>query len=158
MLDDYIRNAIHSIGFPTLCAMALILYEDPSVIGLVTAIDKIVEHASAALRLYNDLASLPKEIKTGDKNSVLIVRDAKLEAPNADKEQALLDAQQYILQLANSHAQRCYELVDQLHTDKGQFEETCRWLVGLHAYFYGHTRQDFHTTSLAVARQLLGVP
>jgi hypothetical protein len=154
-LDRYLRVGVHSMGFPFLGSMAMIFHEDFSVMGRVKPISKAMECASTALRLYNDVATLSKEIQVREVNPILIVYHAMLcESPNAIGENVLSEAKQRILRLADSYAQRCCDLVGRLKTDSGQIEETSYRLVALHAYFYGHTEQDYHTTSLAKMYQM----
>lgn len=151
-LDEYIRTGIHSIGYPTLGAMAMIFHKDISVLNHLKHINQVVKYASAALRLFNDVASFDREVQTHEKNSISIVHQAMLgKRPDAD----IFAAKRYVLRLAESYVQKCYGLVKKSGTDSGQIEKaTCR-LVALHAHFYGYTEQDFHTTSLAETYQML---
>jgi hypothetical protein len=155
-LDEYLQNGIHSIGLPFWTSTVLILLQDASVIQHFKPIDQAIEYAGAAVRLYNDVRSLDKEIQEGGINSILIQYHTILEtSPSISREAALAEARQRILQLADAYAQRCYDLVGQLQTTSGQFEETTTRIVAFHAYFYGRSEYDYHTTSRAAAYEIL---
>lgn len=156
-LDEYLRVGVQSVGYPFLGSMAMIFHRDSSIIKHIELVSEILECAGAALRLYNDVATLDKEIQMGEVNSILVVYHTMLDRrPDVVKESVLSEAKQRVLHLADSYAHRCYDLVGQLKTDSGQFEMISYRLVALHAYFYGHTEQDYHTTSLAKVCQMLG--
>jgi hypothetical protein len=156
-LDKYLHNGIHSIGLPFWKSTVLILLQDTSVIQQFKPINQAIEYAGAAVRLYNDVRSLDKEIREGNINSIIIKYHMILETiPSTSKEEALAEARQHILQLADSYAQRCYEQVEQPKTTSGQFEEATTRIVAFHAYFYGRSEYDYHTTSQAAAHDILG--
>lgn len=156
-LDEYLRNGIHSIGLPFWKSTVLILLQDASVIQHFKPVNQAIEYAGAAVRLYNDVRSLDKEIQEGGVNSILIQYHAILEtSPSISREAALAEAKERILQLADAYAQRCYDMVGQLQTSSGQFEETTARIVAFHAYFYGRSEYDYHTTSRAAAYEILG--
>jgi hypothetical protein len=157
-LDEYLLGGIHSVGFPLWGATALILFEDPSVVDQLESVGEVVRHAGIALRLYNDIATFDKDAQEKDINSVLIVYHALLdETPNLTRERALSEAKQRILNLADSHGRRCYNLAERLGTSSGQFEETTSRLVALHAYFYGSMEHDYHTTSRTEIHKLFNI-
>jgi hypothetical protein len=147
-LDEYLRGGIHSVGFPIWGSTVLILLKDSSVMERFEPIEESIKYTGTALRLYNDVSTLDKDIQEGDINSILIRYHAILDGnPNVTKERALSEAKQQVLQLADSYAQKCYASLEQLETDSGQFEETSSRLVAFHAHFYGYTEHDYHTTS-----------
>jgi hypothetical protein len=155
-LDGYLRAAIESVGWPFLGSMAMIFHRDSSVMEHLEPISEILECAGAALRLYNDIATLNKEIRIRDVNSILIMSHELLsENPNTALERVMPEAKQRILQLADSYAQKCYRLIGQLKTDSGQIEETCSRILDLYSYFHGYTEQDYHTTPLAKIYQMV---
>jgi hypothetical protein len=154
-LDDYLRIGIRSVGYPFVGSLAMILHRDSSVLECIEQINEILECAGAALRLYNDIATLDKEIQAGEVNSIMVVYHTLLDKESGPTEESVLsEAKQYILRLADSYAQTCYNLVEQLGTDSKQFEVMSYQLVALHAHFYGHTEQDYHTTSLEKVHQM----
>jgi hypothetical protein len=156
-LDKYLHNGIHSIGLPFWKSTVLILLQDNSVIQQFEPINQAIEYAGAAVRLYNDVRSLDKEIHEGNINSIIIKYHMILERiPSVSREEALAEARQHILQLADSYAQRCYGQVRQIETSSGQFEEATNRIVAFHAYFYGRSEYDYHTTSQAAAYEILG--
>jgi hypothetical protein len=155
-LDEYIRGGIHSIGFPLWGTTVLILLRDPSVVNHLESIERAMEYAGAAGRLYNDIRTLDRELQESNINSIVVVYRALLnENPNMAEKEALSEATQHILRLADSYAQRCYDLLGQIHTDTGQIEETIFHVTNFNAYFYVDGRQDYHTASLATARECL---
>jgi hypothetical protein len=157
-MDEYLRGGIDSMGYPFLGAMVMILCDDSSVMDHIELISKMMDHASLALRLYNDVATLDKEIKICEINPILMVYHDLLDK-NQDivKEDVLAKAKQRILKLADSYAQKSYELAKKFKTDSGQIEETSCRLVAMHAYFYGRVEQDFHTTSQTKMYQMFGI-
>jgi hypothetical protein len=147
-LDEYVRGGTHSIGFPLWGATVLILLKDYSVVKHLESISEATEYTGATIRLYNDVRTLEKEIQEKSINSIIILYHAILARnPNASRESAIHEAKQYILQLADSYAQKCRELLAKIRTDSRQFEESTSNIVALHAYFYGHSEYDYHTTS-----------
>lgn len=156
-LDEYLHNGIHSIGLPFWKSTVLILLRDASVIQHFKPINRAIEYAGAAVRLYNDVRSLDKEIREGNINSIIIKYHATLETiPSISRKEALAEARQHVLQLADSYAQRCHDQVGQIETTSGQFEEATIRIVAFHAYFYGRSEYDYHTTSQAAAYEILG--
>lgn len=153
-LHKYLHD--DSLGMYLWQSAVLILLRDSSVIEHFGPISKVIKYAGVAIRLYNDVRTCDKEIREGGINSILIMYHTMLGRNlSIAKENVLTKAKQYVLQLADSYAQRCYDLVGQLQTDSGQFEETTYRLVAFHAYFYGHSEHDYHTTSLAEAYEML---
>lgn len=156
-LEEYLQGGAHSVGFPLWGSTALILMKDFSILRRLELLDEVVKYTGAALRLYNDVATLGKDLQECDINSILIVYHAMISRhPTLGKERALSEAKKQVLWLADSYAQKCYDLAGQLGTDSGQFEETNSRLVAFHAYFYGYTEHDYHTTSRAETYGLLG--
>jgi hypothetical protein len=154
--DEYLRGGTHSIGLPFWQATALILLRDSSVLEHFEPIDEAITHAGAAARLYNDVRTLDKEIQEGGMNSVLIVYQAMLQGDlDSTGEGSLDEAKQYVLQQADSYAEKCYDLLGWIDTDSGQVEETIFRLIAFHAYYYGR-EYDYHITSLAEAYAMIG--
>jgi hypothetical protein len=154
--DDYLRGGIHSVGFPLWRSTSLILLKDSSVMKCLEAISEIIECAGTAIRLYNDVGTLGREIQEKSINSIIIVSHAMLtKNSSVSSESAISEAKQYILQLADSYAHKCHELLAKIQTDSGQFEESTSNIIALHAYFYGHSEYDYHTTSKRETRQWL---
>jgi hypothetical protein len=155
-LDEYLRVGTHSIGVPFWKSTALILLKDSSVIEHFEPITQVIEYAGAAIRLYNDIRSFDKEIREGGINSILIKYHLLLgRHPSVPEEAIWAEAKQYVLQLADSYAQRCYDWVRQYKTDSQQFEEIVARIVAFHAYFYGHSQHDYHLASLPDAYECL---
>ena len=155
-LDEYLHVGTRSIGFPLWGSTIMILLQDPSVVEYFEPISVAMVHMCTALRLYNDVATFDKEIQAHEVNSVVIMYHAMFDSnPNAGQENILLEAKQRILQLADSHAQRCYDLARQPKTDSGQFEQISSRVVAFHAHFYGRIEHDYHTTSQAETYELL---
>jgi hypothetical protein len=153
-LDEYLRNGMYSVGMHLWQSTALILLRDFSVLNHFDSIHEAVNQASKAIRLYNDLQTFDKEIQEGSVNSVLVmyhvIRDRD---PNAAKRRALSEAQTHTLQLADSYARKCHDLVAQIQTESGQFEETIRRLVAFGAFFY--REHDYHTTPMTKVNEFL---
>ncbi len=155
-LDEYLRNGKRSIGLPLWGATSLILSRDPSAVERLAPINAVIDGAGVPLRLYNDIATLDKEIQVGDVNSILVAHQTMLaQNPGMDEQEAWADAKGQIANLADSSAQQCYHLLEEVRTQSGQFEETISRLISFHAHFYGDAQHDYHTTSLAEAYQML---
>jgi len=147
-LDEYVCNGAFSIGFLLWGATVLILLQDYSVVERLESISKAMEYAGAAIRLYNDVRTLEKEILEKSINSIIIQCHAiQANDPYASRESAMRQAKQYSLQLAHSYAQKCHELLVKIQTHSGQFEKAASNVIALHAYFYGYSEYDYHTTS-----------
>ena len=155
-LEKYLDDGIDSIGMHVWQSAVLILSRDSSVVEHFESISEAIEHAGVAIRLYNDVRTFDRTMQEGGMNSVLIMYHTMLNRyPHTTRENALIKTKQYILQLADSHAQRCYDLVGQLETDSGKFEEATSRLVAFHACFYSRNEYDYHTASLAQACEVL---
>lgn len=155
-LGKYLRDGIHSIGMHLWQSTALIVSGDASVLACLEAIEKAIEYAGAAIRLYNDVQTFDKEMHEGGINAILITYHALLAAcPQADKKRLLDEAKGHILGLADSYAQRCYHQLERIQTDAGQFEETTRRLVAFHSSFY--RQHDYHTTSVSQVNALFDI-
>lgn len=153
-LDEYLHN--DSVGMYLWQSAVLILLRDSSVIEHFESINEAINYAGAAVRLYNDVRTFDREIQEGGINAILILYHTMLNGdPNTTKGNVLTKAKQYVLHLADSYAQRYYNLAGQLETDSGQFEETTSRMLAFHAHFYGYSEHDYHTTSLAEAYQML---
>jgi hypothetical protein len=157
-LDEYLHNGLYTIGLPCWSATALILHRDSSVIEHFEPINEAIEQASIAARIYNDVRTFDRETQEGSSlNSILITYHTMLNRdPNTTEENALTEAKQYVLQLADAYAQRFYDLAGQLETDSGQFEETTSRVVAFHAHFYGRSEHDYHITSQPEINEMLG--
>jgi len=154
-LDEYLHD--DSLGMYLWQSAALILLRDSSVMERFGPIGEVIKHAGVAIRLYNDVRTFDREMREGGVNSVLIMYQKRLGGTlnTTKKEDTLAKAREHVLRLADSYAQRCYDLIGQLQTASGRFEETTYRLVAFHAHFYGRTEYDYHTTSLAEAHEML---
>jgi len=152
-LEEYLRYSIGSIGVFVWSFTAFIILDDLSIREQLEPISEALRYTSLALRLYNDLQTFDKEIEEGKINSIVIKYHAMLNKdPNTTKGSALAQAKQCVLQLANSYAQKCYELTEQIETDTGQIERIIYRLVAFHAYFY--SQHDYHTTPLTTLQEI----
>ena len=148
-LEEYLETGIHSIGMPFWEATVLILLNDDAVLEQFGAVVEVIEHAGAALRLYNDVRTFDKEMREGGVNAILIVHHELLAGGMEEsKESALVEAWRRILRLADSHAERCYDLVGRIETGNGRFEAGVSRLLALYARFYGHSERDRYVTAL----------
>ncbi len=155
-IDEYLHAAIPSVGWPFLGSMAMIFHRDSSVLEYLEPISELLDCAGAAVRLFNDIATLDKEIRIRDVNSILIASHEMLNRnPNAVMESVMPDAKQQILRLADSYTQKCHSLMGKFETDSQQIEETCHRVLDLYSYFHGYTEQDYHTTSLSRVYQII---
>lgn len=153
-LDEYLSWGLHSISVPFWALTVLIILGDSSVVERFESIDEAIKYAGAAIRLLNDLRTFDKEMRENNMNSVVIAYHAMLDRnPNGTEEGTLSEAKQYVLQLADSYAQRCYDWVGQIRTESKQFEEAISRLVAFNADFY--SERDYHTTSLAEVYEML---
>jgi hypothetical protein len=153
-LDEYLGWGLYSISVPLWATTVLIIFGEPSVVEHFEPIKEAIKCASAAIRLFNDLRTFDKEVKENNINSVVITYHAMLDrSPNATEESTSSEAKQYVSQLADSYAQRCYALVGQIQTESRQFEEAISRIVAFSAYFY--SEHDYHTTPLAEIYEML---
>jgi hypothetical protein len=153
-LDEYLSWGLYSISVPFWVLTVLIVLGEPSVVEHFKPIDEAIKCAGAAIRLFNDLRTFDREQKEGNINAVVITYHAMLDRDtNATEESALSEAKQYVSQLADSYAQRCYDLVGQIQTESRQLEEIISRVVAFNAYFY--SEHDYHITSLAEIYKIL---
>lgn len=151
-LSEYVHGGLNSIGFPFWGATVLVLLRDSSVMEHLEAIIETIRYAGAAARLYNDVRSLDREIQEKNINSAFIIYHTMLEKDSSiSRERGLSEARQQVLELADSYAQRSYDLVRQFSTESGQIEEVISRVVAFHSYCYGHSERgyDYYTTSSA---------
>lgn len=155
-LDEYVASGLHSIAISPWILTVLLASGDPSVGEHIDFVIEAIEHASAAVRLYNDLNTFDKEMQESGINSIVIVYHALLDRnPNATEGRVLSEAERYILQLADSYAQKCYDLVSQVQTSSGQFEESISRTIAFTRYFY--SKYDYHTTPLPELYEIIDV-
>ena len=155
-LDEYVHYGRCSIGVPLWGLTVLIILGDPSARENFKSASEAIRYAGAAIRLYNDLKSFDREIQEGNINSIVII-DAGLRAQKdrrATEAGVLSEAKQYVLRLADSYAQKCYNLTGRLQAGSRQFQEAVARTVAFHAYFYHE--HDYHSTSLTEINALLG--
>lgn len=148
-LDEYLHYGRCSIGVPGWALTALIILGDPAAKENFESAREAIHYAGAAIRLYNDLKSFDREVLEGNINSIVILH-AGLQSkkdPYATEASLLAEAKQSVLQLADSYAQKCYDLTERLQTGSRQFQEAIARTVSFHAYFY--EEHDYHLTSLA---------
>lgn len=156
-LDDYVYYGKCSIGVPLWSLSVLIVQGDPSAKENFRSTSEAIEYAGAAIRLYNDLRSFEREMEEGTVNSIQIRSNSMLEAyPGMSEKEALSQARQYVLELANEYAVKCYRLAENVQGGGRQFQESISRTVAFHAYFYG--QHDYHTTSLVETHDMLGIP
>jgi hypothetical protein len=147
-LEEYLETGIHSIGMPFWEATVLILSNDDAVLEQFEVVIEVIARAGAAMRLYNDVRTFDKEMREGGINAILIVHHELLAGGmEKSQESALVEARRRILRLADSHAERCYELVGRIETGNGQFEAGVSRLLALYARFYGHSERDRYVTA-----------
>ena len=147
--DEYVHYGRCSIGVPLWGLTVLIILGDPAAKENFESASEAIRYAGAAIRLYNDLKSYDKEVLEGNINSVTIIEDqlrAKKD-PQSTAASLLAEAKQAVLQLADSYAQQCYDLTEQVQAGSRQFQEAIARTVSFHAYFY--QAHDYHLTSLA---------
>jgi hypothetical protein len=154
-LGEYLNEGLYSLGPPLWSTVLWITQDDPSVLEQIELIDAATRHASRATRLYNDLRTFDKETAEGNVNSVMIAYYKVLADQEVAVERGWAEAKRYILQLADFFGRECYTLLEQIHTESGQVEETLFRLVAFHSYFYIRREDDYHITSLADIRTLL---
>ena len=95
-------------------------------------------------------------MEEGTVNSIQIWYNAILkDHPGMSEQDALSEAKQYILELANEYALKCYHLAKSVQGGGRQFQESISRTVAFHAYFYG--QHDYHTTSLVETHDMIGV-
>jgi hypothetical protein len=155
-LDEYLDWGLHSIGIPFWILTIMIVSDDPSVMEHFEPINKAIEYASVAIRLYNDLRTFDKEMQEAGVNSILIAYHAMLDKnPSGTEERVLSEAKRHVLQLADSYAQKCYDLARQIQTESSKCEEAVYRVTAFQAHFYIHRERDYHTTSLAQTYEIL---
>jgi len=157
-LGKYVNCGLYSIGVTPWAIAVLIVLDDPSVEKHLDLIGEAVKNASAAVRLYNDLRSYDKEVrKENTINSITVTYFAiRGENPHANEEEVLSKASRHVLQLADSYAQKCYNVFKQFQTESGQFEQIISRMVAFHRYFYREIG-DYHTTSQDKAHKMLSI-
>lgn len=155
-LEEYLQHGIYSSGVPLMASTLFIILNDPSVEQCFDSINEPITCASAAMRLYNDVKTFEKETQESKINSVLIGYHAMLDENPGTTEQSVSRAKHYISQMADSYAQRCYDLTRRIGTESGQFEEIIHHLVAFHASYY--REHDYHSTPIAEVSKLLGTP
>ncbi len=154
-LDEYLHYGRCSIGVPLWGLTVLVILGDPSAKENFESASEAIRYAGAAIRLYNDLKSFDKEIQEGNINSIVIRYYALREKnPSVTEASILSEAKRYVLQLADSYAQKCYDLTGRLQVGSKQFQEAISRTVAFHAYFY--REHDYHITSLAKITEMLG--
>jgi hypothetical protein len=153
-LEEYLHYSLGSIGVILWLLTVLIILSDPATMENFESISKVLLNASIALRLYNDLRTYDKEVEEDNINSVVIAHFEMLNRnPSASVESLLGEAKQYVLQLANSYAQRSFSLTRQIRTESGQIEKVLRNTVAFHIDFYDEL--DYHTASLMEIGEML---
>jgi hypothetical protein len=149
-LEPYLHSGIHSVGFPFWGTSVLILLNEPDLHDHLEAINGIILHTGAAIRLYNDMRTYEKEAQEHNINAVLIVENQlahhQPELSSAERHQ---QAQQAILDLAQIYAKQSKTLAGQLQSQTGQFVKMIERIIDFHAFFYGASthHHDYHTIS-----------
>jgi hypothetical protein len=157
-LEAYINDGMYSIGLPYWSSVGMILMDDASVLDQFETIDPALQNAGAAIRLYNDVSTLEREIEEGKPNSIVILQHAILaEMPDMTPEQALAEGRAHILQLGDHYAAQCHSVMEQLDTDSHQLEDMLSRLLSFHAHFYTRTDYDYHIAGLKDALACLDV-
>lgn len=155
-LDEYLSGGLHSIGMPLWASGVWITQSDLSILEHLELIDAATRHAGRAIRLYNDLQTLDREMREGNVNSVMIAYYKTLANQEISVENGFTEAKRYILQLADFFGHECRSIAKQIHTESGQVEKTLARTVAFNASFYGHGH-DFHITSLDDVHTLLEI-
>jgi hypothetical protein len=154
--DEYMPVGMYGLGVTVWAMTLLIILGDHLDTGSLEAIDELVRHASAAIRLYNDVQTFEKEKQEDTISSVDIVYQAVRDRnPNISRENALAQAKQHLWQIADSHTQKCYALANQSRIKNDLFAETLCRLASFHRAFY--SEHDYHTTPATEIYQLLGI-
>lgn len=151
-LDEYIQVGLHSVGAPFWSTAILILLSDHSTLEHLDVINEAIVRMGAAMRLYNDLRSYEKELQESVINAVIIMKSQLRKAdPLLPEDQAVSQAREAVRRLAAEYAEKSLCLINQIHTETGQFEETIRRTIAFHAHFYGSDqhKKDYHTLSSA---------
>ncbi len=149
-MDSYLLYGAARIGVPLWALSVWMATHDTSILQQLEPIYLATQHASAAVRLYTDWMSFEKELFENSINAILI---SQRQARQNALDESLTEARRSVRRLADVYRQRCLDLAQQIHTDRGIVEETLRRTVEFHADFY--SAHDYKTTSLSRVPDLL---
>jgi hypothetical protein len=155
-LDEYLQNGIYTIGIPWWALTLAIVLDDSSIMKHGGVMEEVARSTSAAVRLYNDVQSLDKELQENNVSSVIIKYHEILDRnSHVTEESALSEAKQYIWQMADSYTQKCYDLTRSTQTKSGQFEAIMHRMAAYNAFFYhGY---DYNSTPMVKVNEILQV-
>ena len=155
-LDEYLQNGIYTIGIPWWALTLAIVLDDSSVMEHWGVMEEVARSTSAAVRLYNDVQSLDKELQENNVSSVIIKYHGILgRNSQVTEESSLSEAKQYIWQMADSYTQKCYDLTRSTRTKSGQFEAIMHRMAAYNAFFYhGY---DYNNTPMVKINEILQV-
>ena len=132
-MDSYLLYSAASTGVPLWALSIWMVTHDMSLLQQLEPIYLATQHASAAVRLYNDLIAFEKEPYKNSINAILI---SQQQARRNALDETLTEARRAVQRLADLYRQRCRDLIQQIHTDSRVIEETLHRTVEFHADFY----------------------